>query len=178
MLISIGSKNPQKILAAKEGLEKYFQEENMSFIGLEVISGVSEQPFSLVEMLIGATNRAKGAYQKSLSKLSVGFESGIEKIDAFGYVNFCVCALYDGKDTYQGISPGFKFPDKFVEEIKNKNVDMSQALFNLGVTKDKKIGYTKGYVGMMTKDVSSRKEYMIQALNMAMMDYHTQKLLK
>ncbi|PKG24953.1 DUF84 family protein [Niallia nealsonii] len=76
MEICIGTKNPAKINAVKEGFQSY---ENASFIALNIPSLVSEQPFSDEETIQGAVNRAKGAVLEGAGDIGIGLEGGVHR---------------------------------------------------------------------------------------------------
>lgn len=56
MKVLIGTKNPGKILGAKNALENYFQD--VEVVGISSPSEVSEQPIG-EETFLGAKNRVK-----------------------------------------------------------------------------------------------------------------------
>ena len=80
MKVVVGSKNPVKIQATKEAFEKLWPKKNRSVIGLEVKSGVSDQPMSDEESIKGASNRAKKALKTGKADFGIGFEGGLHKI--------------------------------------------------------------------------------------------------
>ena len=61
--VIVASKNPVKINAVKLGFEKVFPEEAFTFEGVNVSSGVADQPFSEAETIRGARNRVENALQ-------------------------------------------------------------------------------------------------------------------
>src|SRR5574342_3631 len=109
MKINVGSKNEIKVSAVKETVSNYSIISDAEISGMEVPSGVSEQPKSLEETVQGAINRAKGAFNGC--DLSFGIESGIMQVPKTktGYMDFCACAIYDGKDMHLGLSSAFEF---------------------------------------------------------------------
>ncbi|MDO9615772.1 MAG: DUF84 family protein, partial [Bacteroidota bacterium] len=58
--ILVASKNPVKLDAVKEGLSVFLKQE-VTVLGGSVESGVSDQPESDVETLLGAESRVKNA---------------------------------------------------------------------------------------------------------------------
>ncbi|MBM7585024.1 inosine/xanthosine triphosphatase [Bacillus pakistanensis] len=75
MLVAIGTKNPAKVKAVKDG----FAQENAHFIfkSYKTESDVSEQPFSDEETAIGAMNRAKCVLAISGGDIGIGLEGGV-----------------------------------------------------------------------------------------------------
>ncbi|MBI4140823.1 DUF84 family protein, partial [Candidatus Woesearchaeota archaeon] len=101
MKINIGSQNPNKINAVKEVWQEYALG-NAEIKSVIVASEVPAQPISLNEMIQGATNRAKNAFDNC--NLSIGIESGLMPAEGTitGYLGACCCAIYDGKEVYIG----------------------------------------------------------------------------
>jgi inosine/xanthosine triphosphatase len=77
MNIIIGSKNPVKIRAVKQ----VFLGDQFEFKMMDVSSGVSEQPFSDQETIIGAINRAKNALSEGQGQIGIGLEGGVHETE-------------------------------------------------------------------------------------------------
>ena len=76
----VGSKNPVKIEAVRNAFSKYFK--NIEIIGLNVGSGVSNQPKSDEETIGGAKNRATQCLTKdNEADFGIGIEGGLEYIE-------------------------------------------------------------------------------------------------
>lgn len=71
--VALGSKNPAKMKAVQSAFIRMGLEAEV--IGIDVPSGVSEQPFSDEETIQGALNRAKGAC--SSFDYGIGLEGGV-----------------------------------------------------------------------------------------------------
>lgn len=169
MKINVGSKNKAKVEAVAEILKEYQHLADAVIISLEAASGVSDQPKSLDETMQGAINRAKGAWNDC--DYSIGLESGLMQVplSKTGYMDVCVCAIYDGKECHPGLSSAWEFPDKkILDSILNEGLDMSQAINKAGLTKNPGIGSEEGAIGILTKGRLNRKEYTKQALRMAL----------
>lgn len=80
MKIAIGTKNRAKIQAVKNVFGA-----DADIIGIDVPSGVSEQPFSDEETITGAINRAKEAIVKTSRPIGIGLEGGVTETP-FGLV--------------------------------------------------------------------------------------------
>ncbi len=86
-----------------------------------------------------------------------------------GYMDVCVCAIYDGREFHLGLSSAWEFPDKIVMDfILKDGLDMSQAINKAGITKNTQIGSCEGAIGILTKGRLDRKEYTKQALRSAL----------
>lgn len=79
--IVVASTNPVKIEAALAGFRRMFPAEPFTARGVSVSSGVSHQPFSDVETLQGALNRAAAAQSAAPeADYWVGIEGGCEVV--------------------------------------------------------------------------------------------------
>jgi inosine/xanthosine triphosphatase len=168
MKINVGSTNQVKVEAVSEVVKEYEFLSEAKVLGIEVNSKISDQPKSLDETILGAMNRAKEAYTNC--EYSIGIESGIKKIPftKTGYMEFSVCAIYDGKEHHLGLSPAFECPKEIVDVMFKENLNLSQACYKLGYTKNKNLGKSEGIIGILTKWRVTRKDYTKQAIFMAM----------
>jgi len=168
MKINIASKNPVKVEAVKEIIKSYDFLKGAEAEGLKVNSGVSKQPKSLEETIQGAINRARLAFNNCTYSFSI--ESGLMSVPQTktGSMDFCVCAIYDGKQFHLGMSCAFEFPVKVTKMIHDLGIDANEAFYRCGLTPDKKIGYSEGVIGMLTKGRITRKEHVKQAIQMAL----------
>lgn len=81
MKIVVASTNPVKRRAVEAAFASTFPEETMELAGVEVASGVGDQPASDEATRRGARNRAKNAYaERGDADYWVGIEGGIETI--------------------------------------------------------------------------------------------------
>ncbi|VVB96346.1 Non-canonical purine NTP phosphatase [uncultured archaeon] len=157
--IRVASLNKNKINAVKEVFPSFCVE------GVAARSGVREQPLSLDEIIEGAINRAKAIFGDC--DYSAGIEDGIAAVAGTksGYMNFCCCAIYDGRRIYLGLGPAFEYPPECTEKVVNEGVTISQAF--LPVTEKPDIGYEEGIIGWLTGGRINRKDYTKQAVEMA-----------
>ncbi|NJD76843.1 MAG: DUF84 family protein [Candidatus Methanoperedens sp.] len=157
--IRVASLNKNKINAVKEVFPGFYVE------GTAARSGVREQPLSLDEIIDGAINRAKAVFEDC--DYSVGIEDGISAVTGTrsGYMNFCCCAIYDGRKIYLGLGPAFEYPPGCTERVIRDMVTISQAF--LPATGKPDIGYEEGIIGWLTGGRISRKDYTKQAVEMA-----------
>jgi inosine/xanthosine triphosphatase len=133
--LMLGSTNNAKILgvqAACEDLRDTLRCPDLSQPATwtyQVDSGVSDHPWGFPATVEGAQNRAHAAYQALAAAhgaapnpelmMGIGVESGFIEVApaAFTLYNFDVCALFDGRYYYLGLSPGFEYPRRLVENI-------------------------------------------------------------
>lgn len=168
MKINVASINPVKVESVKEIIKSYDFLKRAEVEGLNINSGVSEQPRSLEETVQGAINRARLVFNNCT--YSFGIESGLMHVPQTktGNMDFCVCAIYDGVDYHLGLSCAFEFPIKVTQMIHELGIDANEAFYRCGLTQDKKIGSSDGAIGMLTKGRITRKDYTKQAIQMAL----------
>ena len=168
MKIHVGSKNEIKVSAVRELLQDYPHLKNAEVCPFETSSWVSDQPKSLEETVQGAKNRARevlgsGAY-------GFGIESGLMKVHGTksGFMDVCVCAIYDGTEYHIGLSSAWEAPKKVMEYMLGEGLDMNDAAHKAGLTDNPKVGSAEGLVGIMTKGRLDRKAYTKEAIRTAL----------
>jgi inosine/xanthosine triphosphatase len=157
--IHVASLNKNKINAVREVFPSY------DIIGISCKSGVREQPIGLSEIIQGAVSRAKAVYGRC--EYSVGIEDGISQVPETrsGYMNFCACAIYDGKRIYLGLGPAFEYPPECTRKVVDEEITISEAF--IPFTDKPDIGYEEGIIGWLTNGKISRKDYTKPAVEMA-----------
>ncbi|MFH1054250.1 MAG: inosine/xanthosine triphosphatase [Candidatus Woesearchaeota archaeon] len=176
MIIKIGSNNPNKVDALKEALNDYDFISDPEVTGVEVPTKVSDQPKSLAETMQGAMNRAKGAFQDC--ELSFGIEDGIVEIPntKSGYMNACICAIYDGKQFHLGLGSMFEYPPEAIKIVLSEDVDLNNAVHRMNMTDNPRVGHSEGIISLLTKGIVDRKEYTKQAIRTAMIHLQNKDL--
>jgi inosine/xanthosine triphosphatase len=178
MIINIGSKNSIKIKAIEDAVKKYNLFSNPKFFSMEVDSGVHRQPKSLKETIKGAMKRSENSFEKC--DYSFGIESGLMEVPytKSGYMDVTACAIYDGKNFHLGLSSSFEYPTKVTELVLSENIEIDEAMHKTGLTENKRIGYSEGVVGFLTKGRVTRKDYTEQAVIMALIHLENPELFK
>lgn len=168
MIINIGSKNLIKVAAVREILKDYHHLRAAELIAVESLSEVSNQPKSLEETIKGAMNRAKNSFNNC--NHSFGIESGLMAVPytKTGYMDVCVCAIFDGKEYHLGLSSAWEAPKKVADYMLKEGLNINDAAFKAGLTKNPKVGSAEGLVGIMTKGRLTRKEYTKEAIRTAL----------
>ena len=166
--ITIGSKNAVKIDAVSELLGDYPHLKDATITSTEASSEVPEQPKSLREVVRGAMNRARNAFGDC--DYSFGIESGLMAVPytKTGYMDVCVCAIFDGGEYHLGLSSAWEAPKEVASYMLNDGLDMNQAAHKAGFTKNPKVGSAEGLIGIMTKGRLPRKEYTKEAIRTAL----------
>ena len=168
LTIHVGSTNQVKIAAVQGAVKHHARLAQCRVVGLDVPSGVSEQPRSLDETIRGAVNRARHAFPGC--DLSIGIEDGLGAVPhtRSGYMNFCACAIFDGRRTHVGLASAFEYPPEVVRLVMEEGLDITQAFHKLGLSHNPALGTAQGAIGVMTKGTLTRTDYAQQAVAMAL----------
>lgn len=163
MKVSVGTHNPLKVRATRNVLERIYTTVNVD--GIEVDSGVRDQPIGLDETIKGAVNRARNAFMGV--NLSVGIESGLLAVphSITGYLDLQWCAIYDGDKITLGVSSGFEYPPAVMEEVL-KGEEVGEVMDR--VTGVEKLGQKTGAVSYLSRGLLDRTENTEQCVLMAM----------
>ena len=172
MKVAVGSKNPVKVKATKNILEKIYG--NLEVVSVDADSEVPAQPFCLEQTIEGAINRAKNAYSNEFD-LSVGIESGLMETpnSITGYIDMQWCAVFDGDKITLGVSSGFEYPPMVIEEVLNG--------FEVGDVMDKvtgveNLGEKAGAVSYLSGGMLDRTENTEQCVLTAMIPRMNEKV--
>lgn len=155
MIINVGSEDVVKVDAVSEILKDYKMFDGFDIKGVVVASGVQEQLKSGSDVRLCATNRAENAFQKSRCNYSFGIENGIDFDKNVGskWVDYCVCAMYGGKEFYYGESRGLEIPESIIELSFKERCNINTAYKKLGIG---------------NKEHRDDEEYTKQAIQMAL----------
>jgi inosine/xanthosine triphosphatase len=118
--IRVGTQNPSKLEAVRSALA-IFQTTDaiLDLVPVDVASGVPDQPIGHAQILSGARNRARAAFESGDAMLAVGIEDGLIRFSEpaeesgreheFSY-NIGCAWLTDGEREGHGFSAGFSYP--------------------------------------------------------------------
>ncbi len=176
-IISIGSLNQVKIDAVKEVMaeNKFFSDPK--FICIKARSDSASQPKSIEEIVQGAIIRAKNSFADC--EYSFGIENGIAPIGYYkSFINnvnthfsIGICAIYDNKHIYLGISPGYQVPQEIVKLMVDKRMNVENATNHLKITDKENMDEESGLISVLTKGIMNKKDQTKIAVIMAMAAY-------
>ncbi|VVC04875.1 Non-canonical purine NTP phosphatase [Candidatus Burarchaeum australiense] len=162
--LAVGSANPNKVRGIRKAAARLFGATGAKVIGMDVDSGVSDQPFN-EETIKGATNRARKIAAKVKADYAIGLESGIFELGG-RYFDVQWCAvLHEGK-VHLGCSMGFEIPRAQAERLKRHKITLSELYDEL--TGDRDIGKKEGVINYLSRGVLKRSEMTEQAFLCAM----------
>jgi inosine/xanthosine triphosphatase len=162
--VVVGSRNPVKIAAAKNSIGRFLGEP-VEADGIDVASGVSDQPMTDEETRQGATARSAAVRRLHPGvDFAVGIEGGIEVIDgdmfAFAWVVIDCCQARG-----RSRSAAFLLPP-MVRDLVKSGVELGHAndqLFSQVNSKQK-----GGAVGILTAGAISRQDLYEHAADLAL----------
>ncbi|MDO8260420.1 MAG: inosine/xanthosine triphosphatase [Candidatus Magasanikbacteria bacterium] len=155
MKVAVGSTNPVKINATKQAFAKVWPNNKWEVVGLEISSGVSNQPMSDLESIKGATNRAKGALKAGKADFGVGLEGGVQKTNGMWFDTGWVVVIDKNGVVGIGTSIRMQSPPVMMEYV-NKGMELGHIDDMLFGKKNSK--HKQGHFGLMTRGVLVREE--------------------
>ncbi len=162
----MASKNPVKLNATFEGFVSYFK--RIELVGIAEDSGVSEQPMSDEETLLGAKNRVVAAKSNHPdADFWVGIEGGVER-DSKGLVAIAWIVLSNGTFTGESRTTTFRVPSE-VTRLIDEGFELGHAIdivFSQHNSKQK-----TGAVGLLTNDRVDRTHLYKQAVQLALIPF-------
>jgi inosine/xanthosine triphosphatase len=113
--VRVGSANPPKLQAVRAAFAELAP--GAEILGVEVASGVPDQPVGFAEIVAGARGRARAAFASGGCELAVGYEDGLVELPgaAEGWFNVGCAAVVDASREGIGFSSGFAYPPECAE---------------------------------------------------------------
>lgn len=171
--IIVASLNPVKKAAVRAGFQRIFPNETFEVEGLSVPSGVSKQPMTDAETLMGARTRAENAQAaKPEADFWVGVEGGCDYLDGV-LVAFAWVQILGTAGTGNARTGLFQLPKKVQ--------DLIEAGYELGEADDIVFDKTNskqesGAVGLLSGNVITRTTYYEHAVVLALLPFKNQAL--
>jgi len=178
--VRVGSRNEPKIEAVRSALEAYAPE--VTVCGVDVDSGVPEQPVGFEQIVEGARNRADAAKRSGDCELAVGIEDGLVALpvgaasDIVSHVNIGCAAVSDGRRVSLGFSSAFAYPPGVSEPAVRDGTPIG-GLFDAlwlerrGESQCLPSARSSGNVGKLTAGVLPRSEYARHAVLCALVAF-------
>lgn len=163
--IVIASHNPVKINATLNGFRRMFPDTDFETAPVSVPSGVSDQPSTENETILGAQNRVKNAMGTiSDADFWVGIEGGVETTE-FGLTAFAWIIIRSTKITGKARTGTFLLPPK-VSELITAGKELGEAddiVFGRSNSKQE-----EGAIGLLTNNVINRQSLYEHAVILAL----------
>jgi inosine/xanthosine triphosphatase len=174
--VRVGSTNGPKIAAVRAALAAYAGGVEVS--GMEVASGVPDQPLGFGEIVDGARNRALAALRAAPCDLAVGIEDGLVEIEGVpgGPMNVGCAALTDGQRVSFGLSSGFAYPPEVSRAAASARAPIGSLFDALwedrrGELAGMPSAMSVGNVGRLSLGALSRAEYARHAVLCALLPF-------
>jgi inosine/xanthosine triphosphatase len=152
--VVVGSTNPVKIEAVRTAFEMVWPEQIWDVIGVAAASGVSIQPMSDEECIIGARNRARAALAHSDAAYGVGLEGGLQRV-AGKWLNGGWSVVID-RSGREGLGATIKMitPAQMMAKIEQgmELGEVDDLFFQQQNSKQ-----AQGHFGLFTRDLITRK---------------------
>jgi inosine/xanthosine triphosphatase len=150
--IAVGSTNPVKVAAVRMVVTRAFSEAEV--IGLDIASGVSEQPWGDQETRLGALNRAQAVLAAAGADLGVGLEGGVLETE-MGLMTCAWCVIVD-REGQIGVGGGvhMRLPPPVAQALRAGG-ELGPAMDQLSGQHNTK--QAQGAVGILTGGLSDRK---------------------
>lgn len=167
-LVIVGSKNPVKISCTEAAFHQAFEG---SFLveGLNISSGVSEQPYGDEETYEGAFNRANNAkIVFPEADYWVGIEGGVDLVEGEMHA-FAWVVVIDKEGKVGKAKTSTFFLPKAILELVESGMELGEAddkVFQRTNSKQE-----NGAVGILTNGAVDRKEYYQQAVVLALIPF-------
>ena len=148
LVVKVATKKPVKLEAIQTAFERFFENETVEVIGIEVSSGVSEQPMGN-DVIVGAENRIEALKEVSNDyDYLVSCEGGILNLKGY-WINTQI-VLVENKEGIRGLgmSQGYQVPEAYIEDIRKTSI----ARFF-----DRMFGEKKGGLRFLTNGIVKRR---------------------
>lgn len=166
MKIVLASENPVKLDAVKSGFSVFFQD--FEFECISTNSGVSHQPLTDRETLLGARNRVAEARQRIHdAEFWVGIEGGVQA-DDMGLIAFAWVVIYSRGKSGESRTATFTLPEKVAHLVAG---GLELGLANDLVFKTSNSKQQNGAAGLLTQDKTNRAELYRQAVILALIPF-------
>lgn len=158
MIISVGSTNPTKLEAVRIAVTEVHTKlgliGDLDFRTHDVPSGVSPQPMSDEETVLGARNRARAALEAQPdADIAFGLEGGVMEIGYELFSTVWICVVDQKGKEFCANGARFQLPDVLSEAIR-AGQEMGPAMDE--ITGRQGIRHQEGMIGVVTGGVITR----------------------
>ena len=170
MRIIVGSQNPAKLEAVSNAFASFFPEISFGVQPVVVPSGVSPQPLSDAETLLGATNRAWAAHELEEADYWLGIEGGLQPVpgEPDKFLSYCWVVVLGRQQSGRARSASYELPKAICELIRQgmELGDADDLIF--GVSGSKR---DSGGVGLLTDGRVTRSQFYAEAVKLALIPF-------
>lgn len=173
MTIIIASTRVPKINGVKKAVYKIashfgIDQSSITFTSVEAQSGVSDNPKSIGETMLGAQQRAQSVFKKigHENVLSIGVEGGLFQSGEKVFLQSWVC-VYDGVQFHFGSSGSIELPEKLAKSVMVDGIELGIAIDHFAQEVD--VRSKQGTFGILSRDLITREDSFEMATTLALM---------
>ncbi|MCK8044751.1 inosine/xanthosine triphosphatase [Shewanella sp. 1CM18E] len=162
--IIVGSKNPVKVAAAHNALERLFPEYEIQCQGVDAPSLVADQPMTEAETKLGAINRVKYCQNQYQADYFIAMEGGVDLFED-GPATFAYIAIAHNSQVSIGRGAQLPLPMKVYQALSQGQElgHVMDAMFDTVNIKQK-----GGAISLLTNGNETRQSNYTQAIMLAM----------
>lgn len=149
--VVVGTTNPAKLAAVKGGLHRIWASAQVT--GVNVPSGVRDQPLTDEEAICGATNRARLALASQTADLGVGVEGNTVEIEGQMFSTAWVVIVDQAGKRGLGSSGRFLLPERVAQAIRQGG-ELGPLMDHF--TGEQNTKHKQGAVGILTNGLINR----------------------
>ena len=165
-MIIVGSSNPAKVKPVRDVMRHHWPD--LEVLGVDVPSGVSEQPIGFEETSEGARTRARGALAHPGALWGVGLEGGVTfSSSGNAYLFGVVVVAHAGRES-AARSASLQLP-RWVGERIRRGEELGPIMDELSGVRNSK--QKMGAVGLLTGGLVERADVWTQTLALALAPY-------
>ena len=165
MIITVGSQNPTKRIATQLAFSKVWPNKKIEINSIKTDSGISPQPLTNAETIIGAKNRAIQAIKLSKSSFGVGLEGGLHQINGKWFDGGWAVVIDNKGNEGIGSTAGVEVPQKIMDII-GKGYELGEAIDTFFSTTNAR--QKEGFFGLITNNAITRSTGYSDAVVMAL----------
>lgn len=151
--VAVGSRNPVKVAAVAQAFKRVWPDQEWEVNGVDVVSGVSDQPMSDEESIRGARNRATRALEALDADYGVGLEGGLQQIGAEWFdCGWIVVVDREGREG-AGATVKMIVPEVMLKMI-HEGKELGEVIDIVFERQNSK--QAEGHFGLMTKNILTR----------------------
>lgn len=174
--IIVGSQNPAKLEAVSNAFASFFPEDSFGVQQVLVPSGVSPQPLSDAETLLGATNRARAARElEGEADFWLGIEGGLQPVpgEPERYISYCWVVVLGRQQSGRARSASYELPKAICDLIRQgmELGDADDLIFGVSGSK-----LESGGVGLLTDGRVTRSQFYAEAVKLALIPFLNSEL--
>ncbi|REG85719.1 inosine/xanthosine triphosphatase [Marinomonas pollencensis] len=166
--ILVASKNPVKVTAAHQAFSQVFPNHTIHCEGVNVDSGVADQPMTESETRLGAQTRVRNCIDMDTDTKEdyfVAMEGGVDQFEEGAATFAYVCISGRDKTIHTGRSANLPLPNSVYQRLVCGD-ELGQVMDD--VFKMENIKQKGGAIGVLTNNLATRESTYTQALILAM----------